>query len=212
MRILTPKELTEIDAMVAGLRSAYNSFDVEACDFAGAPGDFASLDFIPYELPMPEQFADGSLAFALTWGNVLAKSFGFTWVADDHCQTPESFALRHDDPKALVFPYFRLREITESSGSADTPAQTLWFDIVRYHEARTYVADGWHPVFDAAQCPEKLGCPSSTTDACTRLIDSVPDFMLRMSTYPYDYAKSANWTELTAYAVTILDAYHSTDT
>ena len=64
-----------MDAMIGGLREAYNSFKIEPCEFAGHPDDFAALDYIPYELPIAEQYVDGSLAFAMTWGNVLAQSF-----------------------------------------------------------------------------------------------------------------------------------------
>ena len=183
MRELTTDELAGMDAMIGGLREAYNSFKIEPCEFAGHPDDFAALDYILCELPIAEQYVDGSLTFAMTWGNVLAQSFGFTWLADDKFQNPESYALRHDDPSALVFPFYRLLEITESSGSGHAPSQTLWFETIRYHYERTYVADGWHPVFDAAQCPDKIGCPQSTSDACRLLIDTVPDFMFRMNTF-----------------------------
>ena len=207
MRELKPNELATIDTLIDGLRSSYNAFKIEPCDFAGAPDDFASLDFIPYELPMSEKHAEGSLAFAMAWGNVLAKSFGFTWVTGDHFPSPESFALWHDDPRVLVFPFFRLLEITESSGAQHTPAQTLWFEIVHYQDKCTYAAEGWHPVFDAVQCPKKLGCTASTTDACQQLIDTVPDFMFRMSTYPYRYTESKDWKKLADYANRISESH-----
>ena len=207
MRELNPSEFATIDAMIDGLRLAYNAFEIEPYGFGGTPDDFAALDYIPYELPMEKQYADGSLAFAMAWGNVLAKSFGFSWVADDNLRNGESYALRHDDPNVLIFPFYRLLEITVSSGSQQTPAQTLWFETIQNQNDRTYVADGWHPVFDAAQCPEKIGCPSSTTEACRLLIDTVPDFTHRMSTYPYDYAKTKDWKQLEDYAKTIIESY-----
>lgn len=116
MRPLTPNETGAIESALTGMRTAYRHFKVEPCEFAGIPDDLSSLDYIPYELPMPDEYAAGSVAFSLAWGHVLATSFGFSWVVLDQFVDPKRFALRHKDPSTLIFPYFRLLEITQSSG------------------------------------------------------------------------------------------------
>ncbi|HUG67238.1 MAG TPA: hypothetical protein VMM76_05785 [Pirellulaceae bacterium] len=183
-----------------GMRTAYNQFEVEPCHFTGIPDDLSSLDYIPYELPIADEYAAGSSAFSLAWGHVLATSFGFCWVASDDRVDPRMFALRREAPSVLLFPYFRLREITESSGPQDSPAESLWFDTIQYFDQRSYIPDGWHPVFDAVHCPNKLGCPSSLTNACQRLIDIMPEFYFTMSTYPYCWAREKKWDDFRDYA------------
>jgi hypothetical protein len=210
MRPLTPDETEAIESALAGMRTAYNQFKVEACEFTGIPDDLSSLDYIPYELPMPEKYAAGSVAFALAWGNVLATSFGFSWVALDHFADPKGIALRHEDPSALIVPYFRLLEITQSSG-CQNPAESLWFDVIRYFDHRSCIPDGWHPVFDAVHCSSKLGCPNSTSKACQRLIEVLPVFYATMSTYPYDWARNKQWHKLTDYADQLATNYQSTN-
>lgn len=203
MQSLTPDQTQAIQAGLAGMRTAYNQFKVKPCRFTGIPDDLSSLDYIPYELPMEEEYAAGSVAFSIAWGNVLATSFGFSWVAMDGGTGPQGFALRHEDPSALLFPYYRLLEITQSSGAQD-PAQSLWFDTIRYFDHRSYIPDGWHPVFDAVHCPEKLECPSSVTKACRRLIETIPEFYSVMSTYPYGWVRDHKWGELRNYADQLL--------
>jgi hypothetical protein len=110
------------------------------------------------------------------------------------------FALRRESPSVLLFPYFRLREIAESSGPQDSPAQSLWFDTIRYFDQRSYIPEGWHPVFDAVRCPNKLGCPSSLTNVCQRLIDIKPDFYFTMSTYRYCWAREKKWDDFRDFA------------
>lgn len=199
MHPLTLYETEAIESALARMRTAYNHFKVEPCEFTGIPDDLSSLDYIPYELPMRDEYAAGSVAFALAWGHVLATSFGFSWVALDDFADPKGFALRHEDPSILIFPYFRLLEITQSSG-CQNPAESLWFDVIRYFDHRSYIPDGWHSVFDAVHCPSKLRCPNSTTKACQRLIDIVPEFYSTMSTYPYDWARNQQWDKLNDYA------------
>lgn len=200
MQPLTPHQIDAIESAVAGMRTAFNAFQVEPCHFTGIPDDLSSLDFIPYELPMADEFAAGSVAFALAWGHVLATSFGFNWVATNDRAGTNEFALRHEDPAVLIFPYYRLLEITQSSGPQDSPAESLWFDTIRYIDQRANIPQGWHPVFDAAHFADKLGCPSSTTKACQRLIDIVPEFYATMSTYPYGWARNEQWDKLANYA------------
>lgn len=200
MASLTSEQTDVIETALAGLRTAYNRFKVEPCDFTGIPDDLSSLDYIPYELPMPEQYAAGSVAFSLAWGHVLTTSFGFSWIASADCADPKCFALRREDPSVLIFPHFRLLEITRSAGPKDSPAESLWFDTIRYYDHRSCIPDGWHPVFDAIRCPEKLGCPASVTKACQRLVDIVPEFYATMSTYPYGWARNKQWDELREYA------------
>jgi hypothetical protein len=200
MQVLRTDQLQTIEFALAGMRATYNAFQVEPCEFTGIPEDLSALDYIPYELPIAPEYAAGSLAFSLAWGHVLVNSFGFSWVASDDCARPKEFAVQHDSPSVLIFPYFRLLEITQSSGPRESPAETLWFETIRFMETRAYIADGWHPVVDAAHCPERLGCPASTTKACQRLIDTVPEFYGKMSTYPYAWARGKRWIELTEYA------------
>lgn len=200
MQAITACQFEAISSALAGLRAAYNAFQVEPCQFAGVPDDLSALDYIPYELPIAPEYAAGSLAFSLAWGHVLVTSFGFSWVARDDRAGPKEFAVQHENPSVLIFPYFRLLEITRSSGPQESPAETLWFETIRFLETRAYIADGWHPVFDAANVPKKLGCPASTTQACRRLIDTVPEFYAKMSTYPYAWARDRRWDELTKYA------------
>lgn len=200
MQPLTPNQFASVESALAGMRDAYNRFDVEPCHFNGIPDDLSSLDYIPYELPVAEAYAAGSLAFSLAWGHVLRTSFGFSWVASCHTAEPEEFAVWREDPSVLIFPHFRLTEITQSSGPQDSPAESLWFETLRYFDHRSYVPDGWHPVFDAVHCPEKLGCPASTTKACRRLMDVVPEFYTTMGTYPYGWARNEEWNELEDYA------------
>lgn len=200
MQALSTDQLQTIESALAGMRAAYNAFQVEPCEFTGIPEDLSALDYIPYELPIAPEYAAGSLAFSLVWGHVLVTSFGFSWVASDDCAGPKEFAVQHDSPSVLIFPYFRLLEITRSSGPRESPAETLWFETIRFMEARAYIADGWHPVVDAAHCPERLGCPTPTSKACQRLIDTVPKFYAQMSTYPYAWARAKRWNELAEYA------------
>jgi hypothetical protein len=210
MHSLSPSQVDKIDAALAGMRTAYNRFEIEPCDFTGIPDDLSSLDFIPYELPMPEEYSAGSVAFSLAWGHVLATSFGFSWFTTDNHIGPQGFALRHEDPAVLIFPYFRLLEITQSSGGSD-PAQSLWFDTIRYFDHRLYVADGWHPVFDAVHCPDKLGCPPSVTKACQRLVEIMPEFYFTMSTYPYGWVRDKQWDKLSNYADQLARSYQLTN-
>lgn len=207
MHALTQPQYAAITSKLEGIRAAYNAFDVEPCDFSGYPEDLSALDYIPYELPIAIEYAAGSLAYALAWGNVLANSFGFTWVSNNDCAAPQEFALRHANPSVLIFPYFRLLEMTQSTGCQDGPAESLWFDTIRILDTRSFVPDGWHPVFDAVSCPSKLGCPASTTDACRRLVEAVPQFYATMSTYPYTWARNKQWNELTRYAEKIVATY-----
>lgn len=211
MQSLRPDQNDSIESALEGMRNAYNRFNVEPCHFTGIPEDLSSLDYIPYELPMQDEYAAGSVAFALAWGHVLANSFGFHWVTTNDCAGPPCFALRHEAPSVLIFPYFRLLEITQSSGTQDSPAGSLWFETIRYFDHRSYIPDGWHPVFDAVQCSEKLGCPNSTTKACQRLIDIVPEFYTTMSTYPYKWARRKQWDKLTEYADQLATNYRLTN-
>lgn len=211
MNALTPSQFEDIASALAGVRAAYNAFKVEPCQFTGIPDDLSALDYIPYELPIAVEYAAGSLAFSLAWGHVLATSFGFSWVSDNDCAGPKGFALWHENPSALIFPYFRLLEITQSSGPQDSPAESLWFDTIRYFDNRSYIPDGWHPVLDAINCPAKLGCPKSTTNACQRLVDVVPEFYASMSTYPYAWARNKKWSELTGYAEQLATHYPLTN-
>lgn len=207
MHPLAPDQIEAIDSALAGMREAYNRFQVESCDFSGTPNDFAALDFIDYELPMAEEYAAGSLAYSLCWGHVLASSFGFSWVSTNDCPGPKGFALRHEDPSVLIFPYFRLLETTRSSGGGEGPAQSLWFDILRRADHCSYIPDGWHPVFDAVQSPHELGCPESTTKACQRLIQIVPEFYGTMSLYPYEWAREKQWDKLSHYCDQLVANY-----
>ena len=211
MHALTPSQFEAIASALAGIRAAYNAFKVEPCHFTGIPDDLSSLDYIPYELPIAAEYAAGSLAFSLAWGNVLATSFGFKWVSGNDCAAPKEFALRHEKPSVLIFPYFRLLELTHSSVRQECPAETLWFDTIRYFDRCSYVPNGWHPVFDAASCPDKLKCPTSTTKACLRLVEEVPEFYEQMSTYPYAFARNRQWRELTDYAEQIATNYQLTN-
>jgi hypothetical protein len=198
MHPLTSDQTEAIETALAGMRTAYNHFEVEPpCHFTGIPDDLSSLDYILHELSMPEEFTEGSVAFSVAWGHVLATSFGFSWVATNDRVGPDGFALRHENPDALIFPYYRLLEIEESPG-CNSPAELLWFDTIRYFDHHSHVADGWHPVFDAVYCPEKLGCPPSLTKACQRLFDKMPTggFYYSMSTYPYDLARDRQWDKL----------------
>lgn len=199
MKSLSPSQAAALNSAVAGLRNAYDQFNVEPCEFAGAPDDLSSLDFIQYELPISEEYAAGSLAFSLAWGNVLVTSFGFSWVVLDHLDGHAGFALRHEEPSVLIVPYIRLLEIIQSSG-CQSPAESLWFDVIRYFDTHAHIPDGWHPVFDAVHCPNKLDCPNSTTSACQRLIETVPEFYASMSTFPYDWARNKQWSKLNEYA------------
>ena len=198
--MLTPNQMEMIESALAGMRTAYNQFKVEPCYFTGIPDDLSSLDYIPYELPMADEYSAGSVAFSLAWGHVLKTSFGFSWVTTNDCGGPKCFALQHEDPAVLIFPYFRLLEITRSSGNQDSPAESLWFDTIRYFDHRSCVPDGWHPVFDAIHCPDKHGCPSSVTKACERLVNTMPEFYGTMSTYPYRWARNKQWDKLSEYA------------
>jgi hypothetical protein len=211
MHPLTPHQIEEVESALAGMRTAYNHFKIEPCHFTGIPDDLSSLDYIPYELPMAEEYAAGSVAFSLAWGHVLATSFGFKWVTTDDCAGTKGFALWHEDPSVLIFPYFRLLEITRSSGPQDSPAESLWFDTIRYFDNRLYIPDGWHPVFDAVHCADKLGCPSSTTNACQRLLDIVPEFYDTMSTHPYGWARNKQWDKLADYADHLATNYQLTN-
>ena len=67
------------------------------------------------------------------------------------------------------------------------------------------------PVFDAVHCSTKLGCPNSTTQACHRLIDIVPEFYASMSTYPYDWARNKQWDKLNEYADQLATNYQLTN-
>ena len=204
MQELHSAQADAITAALDGMRSAYNRFEIQPCYFTGEPEDLSALDYIPYELPMTEEYAAGSLAFGLVFGNVLTTSFGFHWVSPDGDADPRSIAVFREDPSVLVFPYYRLREIEESSCCLDNaPAQTLWFDTMRYFDRCGYVPDGWHPVFDAANSPASLGCPASLTKACQRLIDNCRDFYYTMSTYPYTWARNEQWDKLCDYADTL---------
>lgn len=207
MHSLTHDQLEAIASALSGIQAAYNQFKVEPCHFTGIPDDLSSLDYIPYELPMADEYAAGSIAFSLAWGNVLTTSFGFSWVTGNDCAGPKEFALRHDDPTVLIFPYYRLLEIMQSSGPQDSPAESLWFDTIRYFNRCSYISDGWHPVFDAVHCPDRLRCPTSTSSACQRLIDIVPEFYASMSTYPYTWARNKQWSELTGYAEQLVTSY-----
>jgi hypothetical protein len=207
MHSLSPDQVDAIDTALAGMRVAYNQFKVEPCHFTGIPDDLSSLDYIPYELPMADDYSAGSVAFSLVWGHVLATSFGFSWVATDDHVSPKGFALRHEDPAVLIFPYYRLLEITQSCGPQDTLAESLWFDTIRYVDDRLYIPDGWHPVFDAVQFPDKLGCPSSVTKACRRLVEKVPQFYYTMSTHPYGWARDKQWDKLSHYADQLASSY-----
>lgn len=200
MKPLSDQQAEAIEAALAGMRTGYNQFKTEPCHFTGMPDDLSALDYIPYELPMAEEFEAGSVAFVLTWGNVLVNSFGFHWVVSEDCVDAKGFAVRHEEPAVLIFPYYRLLEIKESSGSQDSPAESLWFETIRYFDRRSYLPEGWHPVFDAVHCAAKLGCPQATTKACQRLIEIVPEFYTTMSTYPYDWARNREWDKLTQYA------------
>ncbi len=200
MHELSQDQNEAITNALNSMRTAYNRFKVEPCHFTGIPDDFSSLDYIPYELGLEEEYADGSIPFSLAWGHVLTTSFGFSWVTDVDSIDPRLFALQHKDPSVVIFPYFRLLEITLSSGSEDCPAETLWFDTIRYFDHHSEIPDGWHPVFDAEYCPEKLGCPPSLTKSCHRLIDVVPEFYYKMSTYPYSWSREGKWKELQDYA------------
>ena len=211
MHSLTQDQTEAIESALAGMRTAYNQFKIEPCHFTGIPDDLSSLDYISYELPMADEYAAGSVAFSLAWGHVLATSFGFSWVNAEDCAGPRLFALQHEDPSALIFPYVRLLEITQSSGNQDSPAESLWFDTIRYFDHCSYIPDGWHPVFDAIHCPDKLGCPKSTTKACQRLVDIVPDFYATMSTYPYSWARNKQWNELSDYADQLATDYQLTN-
>ena len=193
MQQLSSYQHKTIAEALDGLRIAYNRFDAEQCRFAGIPDDLSSLDLIPYELPIAEAFAEGSTPFAAAWGNVLTESFGFAWTCENDCDDIRMFSLVHDEPTVLIFPYFRLIEITRSSGSQDSPAATLWFETIRYFDQRSVVPDGWHPVFDAINCPRTIGCPKSLTTACRRLVDVYPEFYFTMSTYPYRWTRDQNW-------------------
>lgn len=200
MDSLNASQARAVESSLDGMRRAYNAFKVDACDFSGVPDDLSSLDYIPYELPIAAEYEAGSVAFSLCWGHVLTKSFGFEWGAADGLADARGFALRRDDPAVLLFPYYRLKEVMESSGTSDSPAQTLWFDTIRYFEHRSYTPDGWHPVFDAVRCPEKIGCPPSVTKECERLIDAMPDFYYTMSTYTYEWVRDGQWDQLRDYA------------
>ena len=200
MNPLSPAQSEAIAIALDGMRAAYNHFKVEPCHFTGIAEDLSALDCIPYELPIADEYAAGSLAFSLAWGHVLATSFGFRWVASDDQVDPRMFAVRHEEPSVLLFPYFRLREITESSGPQESPAASLWFDTIRYFDQRGYAPEGWHPVIDAVHCPHNLSCPSSLTEACRRLIDIMPEFYYTMSTYPYRWAREKKWGDFLDYA------------
>ncbi|QDT45083.1 hypothetical protein Pan241w_52010 [Gimesia alba] len=190
-----------------GIRAAYNQYNVEPCHFTGIPDDLSSLDYIPYELGLSGEYADGSVPFSVAWGNVLTTSFGFSWVTDMECVDPRYFAVRHENPAVLIFPFYRLLEIVLSSGRNDSPAESLWFDTIRYFDVSSNVPDGWHPVFDAVECPEKSGCPPSLTKSCQRLIDVMPEFYYMMSTYPYCWSREQKWKELQNYVDELVN-YH----
>ena len=66
-----------IDNALAGMRTAYNRFDVLPCEFTGQPEDRAALDVIPYELPMAEEFAAGSVAYSLAWATCWQRRLAF---------------------------------------------------------------------------------------------------------------------------------------
>ncbi len=208
MNPLSADQNEAIAIALDGMRTAYNQFDVEPCRFTGIPDDLSSLDFIPYELPIANGFDEESIPFSIAWGHVLATTFGFSWVATADRTDSRLFALQHEDPSVLIFPFFRLLEITQSSGSQDSPAESLWFDTIRYFDQRSHIPDGWHPVFDAVRCPRKLGCPASLTKACQRLIDVMPEFYYTMSTYPYCWARDRKWKELRDYADQLASSNH----
>lgn len=205
MNPLSQAQTEMIAVALDGMRAAYNHFEVEPCHFTGLAEDFSALDYIPYELPIAEPYAAGSLAFSLVWGHVLTTSFGFRWTASDDQTDPRMFAVIREEPSVLLYPYVRLREITESAGPQESPATSLWFDIIRYFDRCGFVPQGWHPVFDAADGPHKLGCPPALTEACRRLMDVMPEFYHSMSTYPYRWSREKQWDDFLQYVQQLIN-------
>ncbi len=199
LHLLSPVQNEILLQALEKMRAAYNRFDVEPCHFSGIPEDLSSLDYIPYELPMPDDCSEGSIPFCLAWGNVLVNSFGFEWLAESEHDDARLFALWHHDPQVLIFPYPRLLEIVRSVGCQDSPAETLWFDTVHYVDRWFVVPDGWHPVLDAINCPETIGCPKPFTESCRRLVSADIEFFHSMSTYPYKWARTKEWGRLLDY-------------
>ncbi|MCE9590735.1 MAG: hypothetical protein K8S99_09450 [Planctomycetes bacterium] len=113
MHIRSPTS-TELDSIEA-TRRAYRAMWAELKDvphrpFDGSRDDIDALDFIDYEAG---HHPEGLAGAAVIWGGVIVATGALSWAIGDD----QHFVLVGDPhwPRALIFPYARVAELSGSS-------------------------------------------------------------------------------------------------